>query len=168
MKKSISDANRHFIHPVAPFFGESSRILILGTFPSPKSREGKFFYHHPQNRFWKVIAALTDCPLPETIAQKKAMMLDNGIAVWDVIQSCRVTGASDSSIRDVVPTNLGPILDHAPIEKIFANGGTAYNLYMKYSYPKTGRSIVKLPSTSPANASWSLERLIEAWSVIFE
>ena len=160
MKKSI------LIHPIEPLFDEHSRILILGTFPSPRSREGEFFYHHPQNRFWKVMAHLTDSPVPETIAQKKALMLGNGIAVWDVIQSCSITGASDSSIRDVVPTDLSIILEHAPIERIFANGGTAYNLYMKYSYPKTGRSIVKLPSTSPANAAWSLDRLIEAWSII--
>ena len=114
------------------------------------------------------MAVLMDSPLPETIEQKKTMMLGNGIAVWDVIQSCRVTGASDSSIRDVVPTDLSQILDHAPIEKIFANGGTAYNLYMKYSYPETGRPIIKLPSTSPANAAWSLERLIDAWSIIHD
>ncbi len=160
MKKSI------IVHPIEPLFDEHSRILILGTFPSPRSREGEFFYHHPQNRFWKVMAYLTDFPVPETIAQKKAMMLGNGIAVWDVIQICRITGASDSSIRDVVPTDLSIILDHAPIERIFANGAKAYDLYMKYSYPKTGRPIVKLPSTSPANAAWSLDRLIEAWSII--
>ena len=167
MKKSIAN-NDIFVNPVPPLFDQSSRVLILGTFPSPRSREGKFFYHHPQNRFWKVMAALTDCPLPETIGQKKTMMLGKGIAVWDVIQSCRVTGARDSSIRDVVPTDLSQILDHAPIEKIFANGGTAYKLYMKYSYPETGRPIIKLPSTSPANAAWSLERLIDAWSIIHD
>ena len=167
MKKSIAN-NDIFVHPVPPLFDQNSRLLILGTFPSPRSREGKFFYHHPQNRFWKVMAALTDFPLPETIEQKKTMMLGNGIAVWDVIQSCRVTGARDSSIRDVVPTDLSQILDHAPIEKIFANGGTAYKLYMKYSYPETGRPIIKLPSTSPANAAWSLERLIDAWSIIHD
>jgi len=167
VKKSIAN-NDIFVHPVPPLFDQSSRVLILGTFPSPRSREGKFFYHHPQNRFWKVMAALTDSPLPETIGQKKTMMLGKGIAVWDVIQSCRVTGARDSSIRDVVPTDLSQILDHAPIEKIFANGGTAYKLYMKYSYPETGRPIIKLPSTSPANAAWSLERLIDAWSIIHD
>jgi len=167
VKKSIAN-NDIFVHPVPPLFDQNSRLLILGTFPSPRSREGKFFYHHPQNRFWKAMAALTDSPLPETIGQKKTMMLGNGIAVWDVIQSCRVTGASDSSIRDVVPTDLSQILDHAPIEKIFANGGTAYNLYMKYSYPEIGRPIIKLPSTSPANAAWSLERLIDAWSIIHD
>lgn len=166
MKKSM--APERFVHPVEPLFNENSRVLILGTFPSPKSREGKFFYHHPQNRFWKVMAALTGSPVPETIEEKKELILSNGFAVWDVVKSCRVTGASDSSIKDVVPTDLSIILDHAPIEKIYANGGTAYKLYMKYSYPKTGRPIEKLPSTSPANAAWSLERLIEAWSVILE
>ncbi|HOA42250.1 MAG TPA: DNA-deoxyinosine glycosylase [Bacillota bacterium] len=166
MKTSM--ASERFVHPVEPLFNENSRVLILGTFPSPKSREGKFFYHHPQNRFWKVMAALTGPPAPETIEEKKELILSNGFAVWDVVKSCRVTGASDSSIKDVVPTDLSIILDHAPIEKIYANGGTAYKLYMKYSYPKTGRPIEKLPSTSPANAAWSLERLIEAWSVILE
>jgi len=166
MKTSM--ASERFVHPVEPLFNENSRVLILGTFPSPKSREGKFFYHHPQNRFWKVMAALTGPPASETIEEKKELILSNGFAVWDVVKSCRVTGASDSSIKDVVPTDLSIILDHAPIEKIYANGGTAYKLYMKYSYPKTGCPIEKLPSTSPANAAWSLERLIEAWSVILE
>ena len=166
VQKSSGLISERFVHPVPPLFDENSRILILGTFPSPKSRDGRFFYHHRQNRFWKVIAALANSPIPETIEQKKTMMLKNNIAVWDVILSCRITGAADSSIRDVVPTDLSVILNHAPVERIFANGGTAYSLYMKYSYPKTGRQITKLPSTSPANASWNLDRLIDAWSVI--
>lgn len=166
MKKSM--APERFVHPVEPLFNENSRVLILGTFPSPKSREGKFFYHHPQNRFWKVMAALTGPPAPETIEEKKELILSNGFAVWDVVKSCRITGASDSSIKDVVPTDLSIIFDNALIEKIYANGGTAYKLYMKYSYSKTGRPIEKLPSTSPANAAWGLERLIEAWSVILD
>lgn len=168
VQKGLDSSQERFVHPVEPLFDENSRILILGTFPSPKSREGQFFYHHPQNRFWKVMAALTDSPVPETIEQKKELMLSNGFAVWDVIKSCSVTGASDSSIRDVVPADLSIILGNAPIERIFANGEKAYGLYMKYIFPKTKRPITKLPSTSPANASWSLERLIEAWSVIID
>ncbi len=167
-EKNIGDASGHFVHPVPPLFDQNSRILILGTFPSPKSREGRFFYHHPQNRFWKVMAALADAPVPETIEQRKALMLTSGFAVWDVIKSCRVTGASDSSIRDVVPTDLSVILSGAPIERIYANGDKAFQLYMKYAFPETGRPIIKLPSTSPANAAWSLERLIEAWKVVLE
>lgn len=155
-----------FVHPVLPLFNENSRVLILGTFPSPKSREGKFFYHHPQNRFWKVMTALTESPLPGTIDEKKTLILENGFALWDVIKSCRITGASDNSIRDVVPADLSIIMDGAPIERIYANGAAAYSLYMKYSFPQTSSPIIKLPSTSPANAAWSLERLIDAWKVI--
>lgn len=156
----------HFVHPVPPLFDSDCKTLILGSFPSPKSREGRFFYHHPQNRFWKVIAGLTGSPVPETIEEKKSLLLGNHIAVWDVIYSCQIKGASDSSIRDVVPTDLRVILDHAPIKRIFANGGTAYQLYMKYTYPETQKTITKLPSTSPANAAWTLDRLLEAWAVI--
>ncbi|MGI6732590.1 MAG: DNA-deoxyinosine glycosylase [Anaerovoracaceae bacterium] len=166
LPKGSDGTPERFVHPVEPLYDENSRVFILGTFPSPKSREGRFFYHHPQNRFWKVMAALTDSPVPETIEQKKELILSNGFAVWDVIKSCRVTGASDSSIRDVVPADLSIILDNAPIERIFANGEKAYRLYMKYIFPETERPITKLPSTSPANASWSLEKLIDAWSVI--
>lgn len=153
-------------HPLPPLFNKESRVLILGTFPSVKSREGRFFYHHPQNRFWKVIAAITGSPEPKTIEEKKAIILDNNIALWDVVLKCWIHGSSDSSIRNVVPSDLDIILDNAPIERIYANGGTAYKLYMKHSYNKTGRMIIKLPSTSPANAAWSLDRLIDQWEVI--
>lgn len=158
--------NQSFIHPVEPLYNCHSRVLILGTFPSPKSREGKFFYHHPQNRFWKVMAYLTGTPVPTSIEEKKSIILDNGFALWDVIKSCSVTGAGDSTIKNVVPADLSVIFNGAPIEKVFANGEKAYSLYMKHSFPITRHPIVKLPSTSPANASWNLERLIEAWKVI--
>lgn len=156
------------VHPVLPIFNEHSRVLILGTFPSPKSREARFFYHHPQNRFWKVMAALAEAPIPETIEQKKTLMLDNRIALWDVIESCRIIGASDSSIRDVVPADLSMIFNKAPIEKVYANGEKAWQLYMKYIFPQIKRPIIRLPSTSPANAAWSLEKLIEVWRQILK
>lgn len=155
-------------HEFEPVFNESSQILILGTFPSVKSRETRFFYGHPRNRFWAVLAALTDRELPETIEEKKKLLLENRIAIWDVIASCEIKGSSDSSIRKAVPTDLEQILKKAPVQAIFANGSKAYELYMKYSYKKTGREIIKLPSTSPANAAFSLERLISEWGNALE
>ena len=154
------------VHPIAPVFDETSRVLILGSFPSVKSRETGFFYGHPQNRFWRVLAALLGCPVPITIDEKRDMLLTHHVAVWDVIASCEITGSSDSSIRDVVPTDLGRILAAAPISAIFCNGGTALRLYQKYQQKSTGAPAAGLPSTSPANASWSLDRLISAWSVV--
>ncbi len=153
-------------HQFEPVYDEKSRVLILGTFPSVKSRENNFYYGHPQNRFWKVLAAVMDASVPGTVEEKKEFLLKNGIAIWDVIASCDIVGSSDSSIRNVVPADIGRILNAAPIRTVYANGGKAYELYQKYSYPQTGREIVKLPSTSPANAAWSLERLTQAWSVI--
>ena len=133
-----------------------------------KSREQKFFYGHPQNRFWKVMAGVCGCPVPGTIDEKKAFLAQNHIALWDTIHSCTITGARDSSIRDVVPNDLTPILDKADIREIYCNGGTSYRLYEKYLRQQTGREAVKMPSTSPANAAWSVDRLMQAWSVIAE
>lgn len=154
------------IHTIAPVYDKNSRILILGSFPSVKSREQQFFYGHRQNRFWKVLAAVFESNVPENVDEKKQMLSSNSIALWDVISSCEITGSSDSSIRNVITNDLTVILATADIERIFANGGKAYELYMKYIYPQTGRDIIKLPSTSPANASYSLERLVGEWSVI--
>lgn len=151
------------VHEIAPVYDEQSRILILGSFPSVKSREGRFFYHHPQNRFWKVLASVLECPVPENIEEKKKMLLEHHVAVWDVIASCEIEGSSDSSIKNVVPNDLGRILSCAPVEKIFTNGATAWKMYNRYTKPVTGREAVKLPSTSPANAAWSVERLAEEW-----
>lgn len=150
-------------HEFSPVYDEKSRILILGTFPSVKSREGQFYYHHPQNRFWKVIAALVREPVPQTIPQKKEILLRNHIAIWDVVQSCQIKGSSDSSIKDVVPCDLNKILTGADIRKIFTNGTTAFRLYRRYCEKQTGKEAVCLPSTSPANASWKLEALTEKW-----
>ena len=153
-------------HPIPPIYNKESKTLILGSFPSVKSREGEFFYHHPQNRFWKVISALFHEPLPGSIEDKKQLLLRNNIALWDVIESCEIVGSSDSSIRKVIPNDISRILKTADIQRIVANGGTAYRLYVKYIFPKSNRKIVKLPSTSPANAAFSLERLTEEWSYI--
>lgn len=155
-------------HSFEPVFDEKSRILILGTFPSVKSREQNFYYGHPQNRFWKLLAGLTGCSVPQTIEEKKVFLLEWHIAVWDVIARCDIIGSSDSSIKNVVVSDLSMILERAPIRKIYANGGKAYELYQRYAYPVTKREIVKLPSSSPANASWQMERLLEAWSVIMD
>ena len=154
------------IHPIPPVFDRNSKILILGSFPSVKSREGHFFYHHPQNRFWKTLAGVLDVPVPDTIAEKKAFLLSHRIALWDVIASCSIEGSSDSSIRDVVPNDLSVILSTADIRAIFCNGKTSWNYYRKYQEAVTGIPAVSLPSTSPANAAWSLEKLKGAWNVI--
>lgn len=151
------------VHRFQPVYNEESEILILGTFPSVKSRENQFYYGHPQNRFWKVMAALTDSPLPESIEEKKTLLLENHIAIWDVIESCDIAGSSDSSIRNVVPADIGKILKQSRVQRIYANGQTAKKLYERYVQPDTGCPIEGLPSTSPANAAFSLERLIQVW-----
>lgn len=154
------------VHPIPPLYDGNSRILILGSFPSVQSRRGMFFYHHPQNRFWKVLAAVYGCRPPETVAEKKDMLRRNCVALWDVIASCDIEGSSDASIRGAVPTDLGPILEAAPIRRIFCNGAASHRLYCLHQQKRTGLEAVRLPSTSPANAAWTLPKLIEAWSVI--
>ncbi len=155
-----------FVHPVPPLYSANSKTLILGSFPSAKSREAKFFYGHPQNRFWKLISRLFDEEFPQTVEDKKQLILSNNLALWDVIHSCTVTGSSDSSIRDVVPNDISEILNKSKVNRIFTNGATSYNLYKKYIFPKTGIEAIKLPSTSPANAMFSLDRLEEYWKII--
>ena len=155
---------QHLHHGIAPVFDERSRALILGTFPSPKSREVGFFYGHPQNRMWRVLAAvLGEDAVPVTVEERTAFLLRRRIAMWDTIASCTIEGASDASIRDVVPNDLSCVLDVAPIRAVFCTGGKAHQLYRRYQEKSTGVPAVKLPSTSAANASWSLERLIEAY-----
>ncbi len=156
----------HMMHPIPPLYDEHSRILILGSFPSVKSREAGFFYGHPQNRFWRVLAAVFEEAVPQSIPEKTKFLHRNGVALWDVIHSCDIAGSSDSSIRNVVPNDLSPILTCAQISQIYVNGKKALSLYRRYLEPKTGRPAISLPSTSPANAGWSLERLVEAWNVI--
>lgn len=156
----------HVVHEIAPVFDENSKILILGSFPSVKSRQQQFFYGHPQNRFWKVVAEITENNIPESIEEKKLLLLKNKIAIWDVIESCDITGSSDSSIKNVTPTDLKIIFEKAKIQAVFANGATAKKLYEKYQKPLYGKSIIGLPSTSPANAAFSMEKLLDKWIVI--
>ena len=154
------------VHPLPPLYDEHSEILILGSFPSVKTREMGFFYGHPQNRYWKVLSAVFEDAFPVTVEERRAFLLRHHIAAWDVIFSCEITGSSDASIRNVTATDLRPILAAAPIRQIFVNGKTAEKTYKKYTEPVIGRPAVCLPSTSPANAAWSLEKLVDAWSVI--
>jgi len=157
---------KNITHPFPPLFDKNSRVLILGSFPSVKSREQMFFYGHPQNRFWKVIPALFGEEVPETIEQKRTLALKHNIALWDSIHSCTITGSSDSSVKDVVPNDLSIILDNSRVERIFCNGALSYNMYMKFIFPLTNIKAEKLPSTSPANAAFSLDRLVKEWAVI--
>ena len=154
------------VHPIPPEYDADSRILILGSFPSVKSRESMFFYGHPQNRFWKTLSAVFDDGLPSTVEEKKAFLHRHHIALWDVIASCEITGSSDSSIRNAVPNDIGSILRSCHIEEIYVNGKTAARFYDRYLYPSVGRRAVCLPSTSPANAGCSLRKLTDAWRVI--
>ena len=154
----------HIIHPIPPFYDTESQILILGSFPSVKSREQMFFYGHPQNRFWKVIAAVYGDETPKDIPEKKKFLSKHHIALWDVIGSCDIEGSSDSSIENVVANDLSMILGKAKIRGIFVNGKTAEKYYKKYTEQRTGIKAVCLPSTSPANAAWSVEKLVSTWS----
>lgn len=150
-------------HPFGPLYDQNSRVLILGSFPSVKSREQNFYYGHPQNRFWKVIAAVFGCPVPQTIEEKKSLILSNRLALWDSIASCDIAGSSDASIRNARTNDISLILDHSSIERIYCNGRKSHEIYCRYIEPQTGRSAVCLPSTSPANAVWTLDKLTEAW-----
>ena len=151
-------------HPFAPIWDENSRILILGSFPSVRSRADNFYYGHPQNRFWRVLAGLYAEPIPQTVEEKKAFLLRHGIALWDVISSCEIENSSDVSIRNAEVNDLSAIFARADIRAVYTNGKAADKLYRKYHE----REAVCLPSTSPANAAWSLEKLLAAWSVILE
>ena len=153
-------------HQFEPVFDEDSKVLILGTFPSVKSREQNFYYGHPQNRFWKMLAAVTGERVPQSIEEKKALLLRNHIALHDVIHSCDIIGSSDSSIKNVEPADLERILAVTGRVAILCNGGTSYKLYRKYQEERLGISAVQLPSTSPANAAWNLERLSAAWGEV--
>ncbi|MCR5768135.1 MAG: DNA-deoxyinosine glycosylase [Lachnospiraceae bacterium] len=159
-------ADKKIVHTIPPVFDEKSEILILGSFPSVKSREAAFFYGHPRNRFWKVLAAVFNEEVPDTVQSKKEFLLRNHIAVWDVIGSCSIEGSSDASIRDVIVNDPEIILKKADIKEIYVNGKTAYKYYQKYTEPMISRPAVCLPSTSPANASWDLNRLTDAWKCI--
>ncbi len=155
-------------HPIKPVYNKDSRILILGSFPSVRSRETGFFYGHPQNRFWRVLAKVFESAVPETVEEKKELLLSHGIALWDVVASCEIVGSSDSSIKNVIPNDISAILCGSDIEAVYVNGKTAYSLYRKYILTKTKKEAVCLPSTSAANAAWDIPRLTAAWSKIKE
>lgn len=155
---------RHLVeHTLGPLYDSNSRVLILGTMPSPLSRANEMYYGNPRNRFWRVLAALFGDPVPATNDERQALALRHGIALWDVLASCTIEGASDSSIRDEVPNDVPWLLSQAPIASLFTTGSTAWRLYRRLLESKTGIAATRLPSPSPANASWSLPRLIEAW-----
>ena len=156
----------HSIHSIEPVFDAESRVLILGTMPSPKSREVQFYYGHPQNRFWRVLAAVLGEEVPQSVPEKKAMLLRHRIALWDVLAECEITGASDSSIRNPVANDLSVILNHAPVQAVFTTGATAWKLYTRLQKPHTGIEAVRLPSTSPANCAVKMEALTEAYKAI--
>mgnify|MGYP004475794459 FL=1 len=156
----------HITHPFEPLFNADARVLILGSLPSVKSREQNFFYGHPQNRFWKLIAALYDEPVPQNIEEKRLLILNHKIALWDSIYSCDIIGSSDSSIKNVVPTDIRRITDNSAVTQVFCNGKTSGKYYEKYHEARLGIKATVLPSTSPANAAWSLDKLVTAWSVI--
>ena len=158
----------HIIHPFEPLFDENAEILILGSLPSVKSREQGFFYGHKQNRFWRLMARLYGEAEPayDDIEAKKAIILNNHIALWDSIYSCDIIGSSDSSIKNVAPTDLKRVVEQSHVRRVYCNGSTSGKYYEKYHEARLGIRAVTLPSTSPANAAWTLERLTEAWSVV--
>ncbi len=160
--------SERIIHPFEALYNENSKVLILGSFPSVKSREVSFFYGHPRNRFWKVIPALFGEEEPVTIEKKKELILRRNLALWDSIHSCEITGSSDSSVKNVVPNDISEIIGNSKVSKVFCNGALSHKMYMKYIFPDTKIEAVKLPSTSPANAAYSLDKLIEEWKIIKE
>lgn len=172
-EREKTQAATHIVHPIPPFAAEGARVLILGSFPSVKSRESGFFYGHPQNRFWRVLARVFEDTVPETVDtvpvtvdEKKAFLAAHGIALWDVIASCTITGSADSSIRDVVANDVGTLLRTHHIRAVFTNGKTAQALFDRHLAPSLEIRATCLPSTSPANAAWGLDRLVEAWRVV--
>ena len=160
------DLANELFHPFPPLFDSQSRVLILGSFPSVKSRENMFYYGHRQNRFWPVVAAVFGERAPESIPQKSQLILSRHLALWDSIGGCEISGSADASIRGAIPNDLRIILDHAPIQRIYCNGKKSHEIYMRMIEPLTGRKAECLPSTSPANARWTMEQLIEVWKVI--
>ena len=166
IRKVIMPQLIHVTHEFKPLYDSSSEILILGSIPSPKSREQGFYYGHPQNRFWKVMAQVLDEDVPVTIEEKKNLMLRHRIALWDALEECDICGASDSSIKNPVPTDIPWIISQTKINRVYATGATAYKYYQKFNYPLTGIEAVRLSSTSPANAAMSIDRLVEEYKVI--
>ncbi len=149
-------------HPFEPIINNDSRVLVLGSFPSVKSRENSFYYGHPQNRFWPMLAMIFRQHIPLTIQEKTELLHQHRIALWDVIERCEPDGSMDSSIRDAHPNDISSLLKTAPIERVLLNGQLAGKLYLRY-FGESSLHYHVLPSTSPANAAWSLQRLADAW-----
>lgn len=160
--------SEYITHNFAPVFDKHSHILMLGTMPSPKSRETGFYYGHPRNRFWKVVSDICGAKLPETKEEKIAFALSHHIAVWDVLAGCDICGAGDSTIRNPSVNDMNVILSCADIRAIFTTGTKAYQLYQKYCAPQTGMEAILLPSTSPANCRISYDELKKSYSVILK
>ncbi|MBE6469300.1 MAG: DNA-deoxyinosine glycosylase [Coriobacteriaceae bacterium] len=159
-------AYQHISHGFEPLFDERSRVLVLGSIPSVLSRANAFYYGNPQNRFWRMMAACLDEPFPESNDAKRTMLLGHGIALWDAIASCDIQGSSDASIKNAVPTDLSRIFDVASIEAVLCNGAASGRLYRRHQQARIGLAAEVLPSTSPANAAWSLDRLVERWGAV--
>ncbi len=169
MEESEKRMRRKVYHELDPVFDHHSRVLILGTMPSPKSRESGFYYSHPQNRLWKVLAELFGETVPSTPDQKEKFLHEHGIAMWDVLKSCAIKGAEDRSITDPVPNDISRVLDEANIRAVFTTGKAATELYRKLCYPSTGRPSIYLPSTSPANCrNYTYESLTDAYRILLE
>lgn len=156
------------IHPIPPFINQGSKVLILGSFPSVKSRESGFYYGHPQNRFWKLLAALLEKEAPRSIADKKRFLSSHGIALWDMVQSCRIAGSSDASISELVCNDIRALLGRYPVQAVLLNGKTAGRLYGKHVSDGFGIPALTLPSTSPANAAYGMDRLLADWRVLLD
>lgn len=153
-------------HPLPPVYDQNSRVLFLGTMPSPKSRETGFYYAHPRNRFWTVLARILEEPVPAGTAQRREFCLRHHIALWDVLASCVISGASDGSIREPKANPVEKILQFAPVEAVFTTGRKAYDLYNRFCLPRTGKKAFLLPSTSPANCACTLMELEQAYRAI--
>ncbi|HIZ41491.1 MAG TPA: DNA-deoxyinosine glycosylase [Candidatus Gemmiger excrementigallinarum] len=166
---SVKAEYTHVGPGLPPLHGDRAAVLILGSFPSPKSREQGFFYGHPQNRFWPLMASLTGEPVPDwaDIEAKKRIILDHGLAVWDTIGACDIRGASDASIRNVEPNDVAALIRRLGVQAVFCNGAASGRVYARYAQPMTGLPAAVLPSTSPANAAWSMEKLQAAWGAAF-
>ena len=166
MKPIQKKSRTRVTHEFPALFDHESRVLLLGSIPSPKSREQGFYYGHPQNRFWKVMAQVLGENVPETISQKKAMLKKHHVALWDVLESCTIVGASDTSIEDAVPNKIGELVKKSKVTRIFCTGATAHKLYRKFCAAEVGLDAVKLPSTSPANCAIPLDKLVDAYRSI--
>ncbi|MBG9980367.1 DNA-deoxyinosine glycosylase [Facklamia lactis] len=168
MKQKVLTQHQRIVHPLKPLFQTDSKILILGSFPSVKTREYGFFYGHPQNRFWPLMEVLFQESLSTDIQERKEFLLRHQLAVYDSIYQCDIIGSSDASIQNVKPSDLKLIFQTANIQQVFCNGGTSYKYYQKYHADEFGLPGIQLPSTSPANARYRLEHLVEKWKVILE